>query len=319
MTRSILRTSVFVLAAAVAVAAQDQQQQVFRGVGDLVRIFATVTDRDGRLVTDLTQEDFQVKDEGDPQPITLFDNTPRPIRLVVMLDVSGSMEGNLGLLRNSTRELLARLHDTDLARLGVFGREITISPTFTRDPAELLGSLPAAIDPQALTPLWQAMIDAFDAFDAESQERRVVLVLSDGKDSGPTGFSRRFRTQFEVIDEARDRDIMVYAIGMRSRGQIMAPRTGIGGLRDMLTADLPDPGLARAALETGGGYTEIRPSDDLAAAFARVVDELHSQYLLGFDPPKRDGKVHDVEVEVARRGLETRARKSYTAPRATGG
>src|SRR6187200_2894123 len=64
-----------------------RQQPVFRGVGDAVRVFATVTDGDGRLVTTLTQTDFDVRDEGKPQPITVFDNSPQPIRLIVMLDV----------------------------------------------------------------------------------------------------------------------------------------------------------------------------------------------------------------------------------------
>src|SRR5687768_17085814 len=85
------------------------QQPVFRGAGELVRVFVTVTDRDGRLVTSLEQEDFEVRDEGKPQPITLFDNSPRAIRLIVMLDVSGSMEGNLPLLRAASEQLLTRL------------------------------------------------------------------------------------------------------------------------------------------------------------------------------------------------------------------
>jgi hypothetical protein len=69
------------------------------------------------------------------------------------------------------------------------------------------------------------------------------------------------------------------------------------------------------AEETGGGYTEIRLGEDLGAAFARVADELHSQYLLGFEPPKRDGKVHDIDVRVSQRGMKPRARKSYVAPK----
>src|SRR5262245_62923030 len=67
------------------------QQPTFRGTSDAVRVFVTVTDRDGRLVTALKQDDFEIRDEGKPQPITLFDNTPQPVRLIVLLDVSGSM------------------------------------------------------------------------------------------------------------------------------------------------------------------------------------------------------------------------------------
>ena len=103
--------------------AAGQQQPVFRGTGDAVRVFVTVTDRDGRLVTTLTRDDFEVRDEGKPQPITLFDNTPQPIRLIVMLDVSGSMEGNLPLLRAAAEQLFARLRPDDVARVGTFGHD----------------------------------------------------------------------------------------------------------------------------------------------------------------------------------------------------
>ena len=289
---------------------------MFRGRGDAVRVFATVTDRDGRLVTTLTQGDFEVRDNGKPQPIILFDNTPQPIRLIVMLDVSGSMEGNLPLLREAAAELFARLRPDDLVRVGTFGSDVAISGTFTRDPRMLRASLPDAIDPIAPTPLWRALDQAMEAFGGEGDERRVVLVLSDGKDSGPIGFRQPVASQAGVIDRARREDVMVYAIGMRSRRrQTMMPGMGADGLRAALLDDLPDPGLARVAEETGGGYTEIRPSEDLGEAFARVADELHGQYLLGFAPPKRDGKVHDVEVRVTAKGLKPRAKKSYVAPR----
>ena len=113
------------------------QQPVFRGAGDVVRVFSTVTDRDGRLVTTLVRDDFEVRDDGKPQPISLFDNTPQPIRLIVMLDVSGSMAGNLPLLRAAAEQLFVRLRAEDVARIGAFGHEITISPAFTRDRDEL--------------------------------------------------------------------------------------------------------------------------------------------------------------------------------------
>ena len=304
-----------------ATAGVTTQQPIFRGSSDIVQVFATVTDPDGRLVTTLVREDFEVRDEGKPQPITLFDNTPRPIRLIVMLDVSGSMAGNLPLLRASANELFTRLRPDDKARVGAFGRDITISPAFTWNPDELRRGLPDRIDPEAPTPLWRAVDRALDAFDAEEAERRVILVLSDGKDNGPItpgDFKKGIASQSSVIDRARKDDVMVYAIGMRSRaaaGRRGAPGLGAGGLRAALLEDEPDPDLARVAEDTGGGYFEIRAGEDLGTAFARVADELHSQYLLGFAPPKRDGKVHDIDVRIAKKGMKPRARKSYVAPR----
>ena len=292
------------------------RQPTFRGTGEAVRVFVTVTDRDGRLVSTLEQSAFEVRDEGKPQPITLFDNTPQPVRLVVMLDVSGSMEGNLPLLRDAVEALVPRLRPDDRVRLGTFGRDVTIGPSFTNDARELLASLPRSISPDAPTPLWRAIDEAMDAFDEEGDERSVILVLSDGKDSGPTGFGQKYISQAEVIDRARDRGAMIYAVGMQSRSSRQAPPgAGLEGLRAALTENLPDPGLARVAEDTGGGYAEIRFGQDLGAAFARVADELHAQYLIGFAPPKRDGKVHEIEVRVSQRGLKPRARKSYVAPR----
>ena len=312
----VLACGVLAICAVSLAVVAAQQTPVFRGVGDAVRVFVTVTDGDGRLVTTLQQEAFEVRDEGKPQPITLFDNTPQPIRLVVMLDVSGSMEGNLPLLRASADQLFARLRPDDVVRVGAFGHDITISPSFTRNVNELRSALPTMIAPDAPTPLWRALEKALAAFDKESDQRPVIIVLSDGKDSGTFDFSQSPISQAEIIDRARLDSVMIYAIGMRSRGsQRMPPAAGPGGLQAMMMADMPDPGLARVAQETGGGYLEIRAGQDLGAAFAQVADELHSQYLLGFAPPKRDGKKHDIDVRLMQRGLTARSRKSYVAPR----
>ena len=309
-------------AAAATLAAAQQQQPVFRGSGDAVRVFATVIDRDGRLVPGLQQDAFEVRDEGKPQPLTQFDNSPRPIRLVVMLDVSGSMHGNLELLRDASEQLFTRLSADDLARLGSFGERVTIGPQFTHDVHELEASLPRDIPPDAPTPLWRALDEAMDSFGDDANLRRVILVLSDGKDSGPLDLRHRVYSQGDVIDRARNDDVMVYAVGMHSRpqrpaGGMLGGGGGIGpgGLRQALLEGLPDPGLARVAEETGGGYTEIRYGEDLGAAFARVADELHSQYLIGFAPPRRDGKVHHIDVRVSGKGMKSRARRSYVAPK----
>jgi len=314
-----LHLSAVLVAILAAGLALDAQQPVFRGTSDLVRAFVTVTDRDGRLVTTLTRDNFEVRDEGKPQPITQFDNSPQPIRLIVMLDVSGSMSGNLPLLRDASAQLFARFRPDDVARVGSFGYEVSISPAFTHDVGQLRAELPTTIAQDAPTPLWRAIDQALDGFkDIEDREdkRPVILVLSDGKDTGPISFRQRPVSQAEIIDRARREDVMIYAVGMRSRGgRPMQPGIGPGGLQAMLMADLPDPGLARVAEETGGGYIEIRFGQDLGAAFTEVADELHTQYLLGFAPAKRDGKVHDIVVRVNQSGLKSRARKSYLAPK----
>ena len=298
--------------------ALNAQEPVFRGGSELVRVFVTVTDRSGKLVTSLAQNDFEVRDEGKPQPITQFDNTPQPVRLVVMLDVSGSMEGNLPLLRNAAAQLFARLGPDDAARVGSFGYEISISPAFTRDSDELQAALPQTIAPDAPTFLWRALDVSMNAFGDIDDKRRVILVLSDGKDSGPHAFlGQRPVSQAEVIDRARREDVMIYAIGMRSRGRPPRIDRGVCAtapfacLQATMLADVPDPGLARVAQETGGGYTEIRAGEDLGRAFTSVADQLHSQYLLGFVPPHRDGKTHEISVRT--RGLKARARRSYVA------
>lgn len=292
---------------------QDQSQRVFRGRSDTIRVFATVLDRDGRLVTNLAQKDFEVRDDGKPQPITLFDNTPQPIRIVVMLDVSGSMAGNLSLLRSASEALFGRLRPDDLARVGTFGRDVTISPSFTSDRRELLGELPDDIPADAPTPLWRGLDEAMNTFAREADQRRVILVLTDGKDTGSMDLRHKPSSQADVIDRARAEDVMIYAVGMRSRPQ--RPPMGRFDLRQAMIEDLPDPGLAKVAEETGGGYVEIRLGQDLDSAFARVADELHGQYLLGYAPPKRDGKIHKIDVRANEPGLKPRARRSYVAPR----
>src|SRR5262245_39475598 len=119
-----LRASGILAASVVAGVVAAQQQPTFRGTADNVRIFTTVTDRDGRLVTTLEQKDFEIRDEGKPQPISLFDNSPQPIRLILLLDVSGSMEGNLPLLRAGSDELFKRLRDDDGVGGGPFGHDV---------------------------------------------------------------------------------------------------------------------------------------------------------------------------------------------------
>jgi Ca-activated chloride channel homolog len=301
MSRTLLA-----VALAAALVAQQTQTPVYRVTGELVPVFATVVDKSERLVTTLAQEDFQVLDNGKPQPIVVFDNSPAPIRLIVLLDVSGSRKGNLPLLKAASHQLFTKLGPADAARVGFFGNEITISPVFTNEPAKLMAAMPEEIE-NAPTPLWEAVDTAITELKGVEQ-RRVVLVLSDGADSGYRP-GKKFYNQLDIVERARQEDVMIYGVGMRPR------LVNSMDLKSMLDSSEPDPNLGKVALETGGGYIALRGNDDLNAAFTRVADELHSQYRLGFVPPARDGKTHKIEVKMKNPDLKSRARKTYVAPK----
>ena len=114
---------------------------------------------------------------------------------------------------------------------------------------------------------------------------------------------------------------MVYAIGFApsgfGRGAVRAPAdcadAAVRGRAAPPFVNRPDEGLPTIAAATGGGYFELTSANDLAATFARVADELHHQYALGFTPSSLDGKMHSLEVQVSGAGMKARARKSYLA------
>jgi Ca-activated chloride channel family protein len=299
--------------------AQQAHAPVFRSGTETVSVFATVIGKDGRLVTHLTRDQFTVSDNGDPQPLTIFDAAAKPIHLIVLLDASGSMTGNLPVLRQAAVQLFTRLRQDDRARVGYFGYRIQISPSFTNNVDELIRSLWMAVEQGGPTPLWRALTSAIIAL-APIDGRRVVLVLTDGKDnqSKKVGGYQLGPTLDDVIAHAHREDVMVYAIGMRSLDQTAAQAGAIGRRADAARAG-PDPGLKALAAETGGGYFELTGTENLSDVFAAVADELHHQYLLGYALPEADGKQHRVEVTLPDRDLDVRARQRYLAPRAGSG
>jgi VWFA-related protein len=258
-----------------------------------VPIYATVTDRNGRLIPDLRQEHFQVFDEGQRQEITIFKSDVQPITVVVMLDTSGSMTANIDLLKIAAERFVLRLLPEDKARIGSFSDKIIISPAFTGDRDELSRILREDIQFGNPTFLWDATWDSMEAMAGEAG-RRVVLVFTDGDDS----FSVRYGYR-QVLERARTEGFMIYAIGLQST---FAGRT-----------TRPDRNLRRLAAETGGGYFELTRTDDLNTTFTRVADELHRQYVIGFTPQNLDGEVHEIELRTAVVGATVRARQSYVA------
>jgi VWFA-related protein len=295
-------------------AAANQQQPTFRSGARTVAVYATVTDHDGRLAPDLTRDVFQIRDDGKPQPITVFSNEIQPIRVVVMLDRSTSMRGNLRLVERAAEEFVGRLAPDDKARISTFANRIVVQPEqFTGDKETLLGILRSDLPSSGPTPLWNAIDDAIAAL-KEQDGRKVVLVFSDGGDS-PGNMRTDNRSMGDVMRRAQQDDVMVYAIGLQTTVLRGRGGGGVGGMTGGMTMIRPDPGLSQVADETGGGYFELTRADDLGSTFAQVAEELHHQYALGFEPARLDDKTHKLDVRVTTKGMKVRARKEYLALR----
>jgi Ca-activated chloride channel family protein len=274
-------------------AAQDQP--IFRASVRTVPVYATVLDANGRLVPDLTQDDFSVFDNGKPADIALFSSEPQPFTAVVMMDTSASMTANLKLLNRAAEQFLLRLLPVDRAQVGAFNDKIQLSGTFTNDRDALIAALDDLYfgNPTRLNDAIAASLDALQDIDG----RRVVLAFTDGEDTASRiGFGK-------VLERARDEEVMVYSIGLESEY--------FNGVR--VVRSKPSRDLRKIAEETGGGYFELQRTADLAPTFSRVATELRSQYLIAFTPQVLDGKVHKLEVRVNKPSMTVRARRSYLA------
>jgi Ca-activated chloride channel family protein len=285
-------TSAIVLLAAVATPAQ---QPTFKAGTSIVPVLTTVLDSQGRLVPDLEREHFTILDNGKPQEVVFFQNDIQPFSVVVMMDFSFSMNAHLKLLKAAAEQFVLRMLPDDKGQVGAFSDKIMFSGSFTSDRDDLIAALE---DLQYGNPtrLYDAIDASIDVLD-EATGRKVVLVFTDGDDTASrTGFG-------SVLEKARDKEVMVYAIGLQSEF--------FNGQRMQRTQ--PDRALRRLADDTGGGYFELKKTDELAPTFTRVAQELHSLYALGFTPSTLDGKEHKLDVRVKQPGMNARARKTYIA------
>ncbi len=321
------------LAAGVMAAAPQTQPPQFGTANRTVAVYATVTGARGRLVPDLTREDFAIDDNGKRQTLTLFANDIQPITMIMLLDRSGSMKANLELEERAAEAFVNDMLPTDKARVGSFAKYIQIDPEdFTSDRDKLIHILRTELQNDGPTPLWNAVDRGIDKLLIE-QGRRVILVFTDGVDE-PMNFANHNKSLKDVMKRAEEDDVMVYAIGLagqngappqprgtdRSRGGMNPGAFGGfggrglgGGAPIQLAPEHPDEGLPKIAAATGGGYFELTSPHDLATTFARVANELHHQYALGFTPEKLDGKMHDITLHLSQPEYVARSRKRYLA------
>ena len=319
MSRSATLAAVLFAASLGAPAAAPQTQPPsFTTANRTVAVYATVTNAQGRLVPDLSRDDFAIDDNGKRQALTLFSNDIQPITVVMLLDRSGSMQPNFDLEERAAEAFVRAMGPADKARIGSFSTRIQVDPPeFTSDRDALLKILRNELQGEGPTPLWNAVDTGIDKLLLE-QGRRVVLVFTDGVDM-PLNFSNHNKSLKDVMKRAEEENVMVYAIGLAGENGMPSSgdRNGRGGIGPAGSAasagaasaapaegrpqmEKPDEGLPKIAAATGGGYFELTSPRDLASTFARVADELHHQYALGFTPEKLDGKLHDLTVRLSR-------------------
>jgi Ca-activated chloride channel family protein len=297
-----MATLLALLALSVSPSAQDQQP--IRSGARTVAVYATVTEAGGRLVPDLTRDDFEIYDNGKLQPITVFSNEVQPITIVLMLDRSGSMESNFRFVQVAAETFVHKLGPDDKAR--------------TNNQDEMIQILRNNMQEAGPTPLWNAVNVSITNL-LHQERRRVVLVFTDGHDN-PMNFKTNNLSVMDVMKRAQEENVMVYAVGLSGTnpaGGFGRQRGGFGGFGGMggMGVEGPDPGLPMIAGETGGGYFELTRAEDISSTFARVADELHRQYALGFEPVKLDDKMHKLTVKIKKSGMTVRARKEYLAAR----
>jgi VWFA-related protein len=273
-------------------------QPVFRSGVDLATFAATITDRKGNLVTDLTKEDFEVIEDGRKQAIDYFargdgDASP-PMHLGLMVDASGSMQADIKLAQGAAIKFLNMLPAAEDITLVDFDTEVRITRYPQRDFARLVERIR-----QRKPDGWTALYDALGTYldGADSQEGRKVLVMyTDGADS------RSALSLPDTMELLRASPVTVYAIGLTDN---------TGSARQQLQMTL------RQLTEVTGGQAFFPTAmKDVESADDKVLAEIKGQYHLGYQSTNtaRDGRWRKVEIRVKRPDIRIRARKGYFGP-----
>jgi len=326
------------LASVATVSAQDRQQERqgsdqesfrFRSGVELINVTATVSDGRGRFVSGLRQEDFRVYEDGELRPITHFTAERVPVSLGIVLDASGSMEGEK---MTAARQALQRflfdlLGEEDEVFLYRFDNRPALVHPWTRNKEEIAADL-RRIQPRGATTLYDAIAEAIPLAMTGRNRKKALLIISDGNDSSSY-------TRIEELKKLiRESEVLVYAIGIDAMAQSQPyrrpwlspvqeqrrptpfpfpiPGTGGGGRRTppMMPPRYPPPSnpnpsgsprgtgrdeavnvrVLREITDTSGGRTEIIwQPQDLENATAGIADELSKQYFLGY-PAATDKK-----------------------------
>ena len=289
------------------------QGQTIKSQVSLVNLFATVRDKNKRIVGDLKQEDFKVAEDNQDQKIAFFSKeVALPITLALLLDTSGSEQNMLGAIQQAGSAFLGRvLRKGDEAMVMSFASDVDLLSDFTDDKAQLDRAVhhaqisipdqgaragnPGPIGSRQIT--GTALYDAIYLACGEKLNteagRKAVVIVTDADDQGS-----KVRIE-EAIEAAQRTDTVIHILLVADFG---GANTGVA---------------RKLADETGGRVLSANSDKKLLQAFDEISEELRSQYTLGYYPSnsQRDGKFRKIKIETANHDLKVLARKGYYAPK----
>jgi VWFA-related protein len=266
------------------------------GVSD-VRVDVQVTEGD-KLIKDLTKNDFAVTDEGQPQSIVSFAHGDEPVTLILLLDVSGSMQKYIDQISTEAREALDHLRPADRVALMVFAKNTAVAQEFSDNLAETARNISKAVknwDVGSSTMINSAVVDAAHYMDkyAGPGGRRAILILTDN-------LSTSYRlTDGQVIRELNRADTVMNAIitGRAIRPQPLDP----GKPSD---PDYTPANVYELTEKTGGEWVKAENAGD---SFKDMIERIRSRYMLAYhEPDASPGTFRHITVT-----LDDTARKRY--------
>ena len=279
-----LRPCAVVLALACAfVTLLAAQNTTLRMDVKLVSVFATVTDRNGAIVGGLTKDDFAVTEDGRPQQIAIFEKQSElPLNLTLAIDTSGSVHKDLAQEAAAARRFAhAIVRPQDQMSVMQFATEVRALVPFTNNLSLVDRGL------KQLRSGWATAL--YDAIDQGSERlgakegRKVLVIISDGDDTAKN------TTYAEALEQALRNEVMIYSL-IDVPIEASAGRS-TGGEHALITL----------AEQTGGKYFYVNEGG-LDKAFAKVSDDLRTQYLIGYYPRNQEpgSMFHRIRVTVPR-------------------
>jgi VWFA-related protein len=315
-------------------AASTDEQEIDEG--DVVSVSTTevllpvtVRSGDGKLITNLTRDDFRVFEDGREQPLSELALRQVPVDVVLMIDASSSAASNLDDFRRAVEGFALKLAPDDRTSLIKFDDRVELLQDWTQSRVQLRRAL-RRIVPGVFTLFNDALLLAAREQLAKARGRHAVIVLTDGIDSG-----RGYSTLEASLRELLMAQATVYVVSnteierRKKKAELDTLLSGtpsvvrfnqlrIGDLQEGLRVlNVSEENLARLTTATGGRLYKPDSFGALDATYAEVADELRHQYALYYTPlnKSKDGRFRRVHVETTNPANQVAARIGYFAPR----